>query len=104
MRGNSHVRFGERAEETDRLKGQPRASARLDHTHGSLLIQAGIPIKVVSERLGHANIAFTIQTYQHQLPGMQEDAADTAERLATPVTTDRDVTVERRRNTRKKAA
>jgi integrase len=31
----------------------------------------------VSERLGHANIAFTMQTYQHVLPGMQEDAADT---------------------------
>jgi integrase len=55
----------------------------LRHTHGSLLIQAGIAVKVVSERLGHADIAFTSQTYQHILPGMQEHAADTAERLAT---------------------
>ncbi len=62
----------------------------LRHTHGSLLIQAGIPVKVVSERLGHANIAFTIQTYQHLLPGMQADAATTTERLATPVPTDAD--------------
>ena len=34
-----------------------------------------MPVKVVSERLGHANIAFTIETYQHVLPGMQADAA-----------------------------
>lgn len=32
----------------------------LRHTHGSLLIKDGIPVKVVSERLGHANIAFTM--------------------------------------------
>ena len=56
----------------------------LRHTHGSLLIKDGIPIKVVSERLGHANIAFTMQTYQHLLPGMQADAARSTERLAKP--------------------
>lgn len=32
-------------------------------------------MKVVSERLGHAHIAHTIQTYQHVLPGMGADAA-----------------------------
>ncbi len=57
----------------------------LRHTHGSLLIKEGIPIKVVSERLGHAHIAHTLQTYQHLLPGMQDDAARTTERLARPV-------------------
>ena len=35
----------------------------LRHTHGSLLIQDGTPVKVVSERLDHANIAFPMQTY-----------------------------------------
>ena len=34
---------------------------------------------MVSERLGHANPAFTIGTYQHVLPGMQADAARTFE-------------------------
>ena len=53
----------------------------LRHTHGTLLIKAGVPVKVVSERLGHANIAFTIETYQHVLPGMQADAARTFEAL-----------------------
>lgn len=33
-------------------------------------------MKVVSERLGHANVAFTMNVYQHVLPGMQADAAD----------------------------
>jgi integrase len=53
------------------------------HTHGTLLIKAGVPVKVVSERLGHGNPAFTIDTYQHVLPGMQADAARTFEQLIT---------------------
>lgn len=51
------------------------------HPHGTLLIRAGVPVKVVSERLGHANPAFTIDTYQHVLPGMQAEAARTFEQL-----------------------
>lgn len=47
----------------------------LRHTHASLLVAAGVPIKVVSERLGHANPGFTMATYQHVLPGMGADAA-----------------------------
>jgi integrase len=53
----------------------------LRHTHASLLLQAGVPVKVVSERLGHANAAFTITVYQHVLPGMQADAARAFSRL-----------------------
>jgi integrase len=49
----------------------------LRHTHATLLIKAGVPVKVVSERLGHASVAFTMQVYQHVLPGMQADAAAT---------------------------
>ena len=36
-----------------------------------------MPIKVVSERLGHATPGFTMATYQHVLPGMQAEAART---------------------------
>ena len=77
----------------------------LRHTHGSLLIKEGVPVKVVSERLGHAHIALTMQTYQHLLPGMQEDAANTVERLTRPKrqkTTDN--AREHRGNTRRKSA
>jgi hypothetical protein len=56
---------------------------------------------VVSERLGHANVAFTMQTYQHLLPGMQDDAARTTERLARPVPPAAAGTVEHRRNSRR---
>ena len=84
MRGNSHVRFGERAEETDRPKGQHRASARLDHTHATLLLRAGVPIKVVSERLGHSTPGFTTATYQHVLPGMQRSGGRHVSRASSP--------------------
>lgn len=56
----------------------------LRHTHGTLLIAAGVPVKVVSERLGHATPTFTIETYQHVLPGMQADAAHVFEHLIVP--------------------
>jgi integrase len=38
-------------------------------------LQAGVPPKVVSERLGHATVGFTMQVYAHVIPGMQADAA-----------------------------
>ncbi len=56
----------------------------LRHSHGTLLIAVGVPVKVVSERLGHATPVFTIDTYQHVLPGMQADAARVFERLILP--------------------
>ncbi|MDQ6910930.1 MAG: site-specific integrase [Actinomycetota bacterium] len=49
----------------------------LRHTHASLLLRSGVPVKVVSERLGHATPAFTMTVYQHVLPGMQAEAANT---------------------------
>ncbi len=47
----------------------------LRHTHATLLLKAGVPVKVVSERLGHSTAAFTMTVYQHVLPGMQAEAA-----------------------------
>ena len=58
--------------------GVPRLRLHdLRHTHASLLLKERVPIKVVSERLGHATPAFTMATYQHVLPGMQAEAATT---------------------------
>jgi integrase len=54
------------------------------HTHATLLLQERVTPKVVAERLGHARVAFTLETYQHILPGMQADAARTFEALTTP--------------------
>jgi integrase len=47
----------------------------LRHTHASLLLEAGEHAKVVSERLGHSSVAFTLDTYGHLMPGMEEGAA-----------------------------
>ena len=49
----------------------------LRHTHATILLQQGVNPKVVSERLGHASVSFTMDVYQHVLPGMQAQAAAT---------------------------
>ena len=49
------------------------------HTHATLLLQAGEHVKVVSERLGHATVAITMDLYSHVLPNMQAGAADKIE-------------------------
>jgi hypothetical protein len=45
------------------------------HTHASQLDKRGVPVKVIRERLGHANASITLDLHAHVLPGMQEDAA-----------------------------
>jgi integrase len=47
----------------------------LRHTHATLALAAGVHPKVVSERLGHASVGITLDTYSHAIPAMQEDAA-----------------------------
>ena len=39
------------------------------------LLASGVNVKVVSERLGHASVAFTLDVYAHTMPGQQADAA-----------------------------
>lgn len=48
----------------------------LRHTHATLSLRAGVHVKVVSERLGHASIKITLDTYMHAIPAMQEEAAE----------------------------
>ncbi len=48
----------------------------LRHTHATLALQAGIHPKVVQERLGHATVAMTMDTYSHVIPALQESAAE----------------------------
>jgi integrase len=49
----------------------------LRHTHATLALQAGVHPKVVSERLGHATVALTLDIYSHTIPALQQDAAAT---------------------------
>ena len=39
------------------------------------MLRAGVHPKVVSERLGHATVGLTLDTYSHVLPDLQRDAA-----------------------------
>ncbi len=58
----------------------------LRHTHATLALQAGVPTKIVSERLGHATPEFTMRQYQHAIPGMQAEAAATIAALVAQAT------------------
>lgn len=48
----------------------------LRHTAATLLLMHNEHPKVVQERLGHARISLTLDTYSHALPGLQKSAAD----------------------------
>ncbi len=75
----------------DRVDRLPSASAELElprirfhdlrHAHATQLLGAGEHPKVVSERLGHSSVAFTMDTYAAWIPSMGRSAAETAERL-----------------------
>ncbi|EJQ42365.1 hypothetical protein IEE_03930 [Bacillus cereus BAG5X1-1] len=45
------------------------------HTHATLLLLQGVNPKIVSERLGHADVRITLDTYSHLLPSMQKETA-----------------------------
>jgi integrase len=53
----------------------------LRHTTATLLLSVGENPKVVSERLGHASVVLTLDTYSHVLPSMQKTATDKIEKL-----------------------
>ena len=66
-RGLPHVRFHD-----------------LRHAHATLLLLHRVHPKVVSERLGHASVGITLDTYSHVLPSMQSEAAAAIDALFAP--------------------
>lgn len=54
----------------------------LRHTHATMLIEAGVPIKAVSDRLGHGTVRTTLETYVHVTDRMRSDAVDKFEATA----------------------
>jgi integrase len=56
----------------------------LRHTCATLLLQAGVPVHVVQERLGHKRVEMTLGIYAHALPAMQQDAAAKLAALIQP--------------------
>ncbi|MEX0755741.1 MAG: site-specific integrase [Actinomycetota bacterium] len=59
QRGLNHVRFHD-----------------LRHAHATIMLQQGVHPKIVSERLGHASIGITLDTYSHVMPTMQAEAVE----------------------------
>ena len=53
----------------------------LRHTHATVLLRGGVNVKLVAARLGHANAAVTLQTYQHMQPDLAEHVADVVDDL-----------------------
>ena len=53
------------------------------HTHASIMLKQGIHPKIVQERLGHASIQMTLDTYSHVAPGLQEAAANRFDELVS---------------------
>ncbi|MCL5981565.1 MAG: site-specific integrase [Firmicutes bacterium] len=51
------------------------------HSAATLMLKLGTHPKVVQERLGHANIAITLDIYSHVLPGLQAEAAEKLDSL-----------------------
>jgi site-specific recombinase XerD len=70
------------AELVKRVKGVPRIRLHdLRHTFATQMLRAGVHFKVVSEMLGHASVAITLDRYSHVLEGMDADAAQALDRL-----------------------
>lgn len=53
----------------------------LRHTHATMLIEAGLPVKTVSERLGHGNVRTTLETYVHNTDTLREKSVSEFERV-----------------------
>jgi integrase len=63
------------------LRREQLPGDRVRHTAAKLLRLQGVPVKVVSEMLGHASVTITMNLYMHVLPSMQRAAADAMEAL-----------------------
>jgi len=55
----------------------------LRHTMATLMLAAGVNVKVIQERLGHSKVGITLDTYSHVVPGMGRDAASKLDSMLT---------------------
>jgi integrase len=73
--------FGNFAAKTD----LPHISLKsLRHTNATLMIMAGVPIRTVADRLGHAKTSTTTDIYSHAIQSMNEQAADVLSGILNP--------------------
>lgn len=62
----------------------------LRHTYATLALRAGVPLTVVSKRLGHSDVAITLKTYAHVLADMEQAGALSFAELTAESATQRD--------------
>ena len=55
----------------------------LRHFFASLLLAQGVPLKVVSDMLGHTQISITADLYTHVLPAVKKEAIDLMDQILT---------------------
>lgn len=60
----------------------------LRHTAASLMLNNGIPVIVVSRRLGHSQPSITLDVYGHLIPTMQFQVAELMDKITTPIEVD----------------
>lgn len=69
--------FSQTFDRTVKRLGLPKIRLHdVRHTHATLGLKAGVPIKVMSDRLGHATTAFTMDIYTHAIPAIEHEAAE----------------------------
>jgi len=70
-------RLSESFEDRSRQLGLPKIRLHdLRHGWATMALAAGVHPKVVQERLGHASISITLDTYSHVTVGLHDDAAE----------------------------
>ena len=57
----------------------------LRHTAASFMLNYGIPLLIVSRRLGHSKPSITLDVYGHLIPSRQEEAAELMDELLAPI-------------------
>ena len=68
------------------LKNLKLSTHMFRHTHVALLVEAGVPIKVISERLGHSKIDTTLDIYTHVTENMKLDLRTKLNNLCADIT------------------
>jgi integrase len=57
----------------------------LRHTAASFMLNSGVPVLMVSKRLGHSSVSTTLDTYGHLIPEMQKGIGNLLDDLISPV-------------------
>ncbi|WP_088033906.1 tyrosine-type recombinase/integrase [Evansella clarkii] len=51
------------------------------HSHATILLQKNVHPKIVSDRLGHSKTSFTLDTYSHVIPSLQDGAVEVFDKV-----------------------